>query len=134
MAITRDIAVKKIKNNVSSESYTNGVNATREAPGQKAVKSKDIYLKNTLLGKDALLKGLQSCNAADVKTKTIAGFNDLERKVIQAVDSGKWNVKKVIAAGIASSNAANALPRGDMNKSYDRYMASQNATIKTYGK
>jgi len=134
MAITRDIAVKKIKNNVSSESYVAGVNATKESPGQAAVKNKDMYLKNTLMRKDALIKGLQACNAENIKTKTIAGFTDLERKVGLAVDSGKWDVKKVIAAGIASSNAAKALPGGDMNKSYEKYMAAQNAVKKTYNK
>jgi len=134
MATTREIAVKKIKNNVNSASYTSGVNAVRESPGQAAVKNKDLYLKNTIASKDALVRGLQACNAADVKTKTIAGFGDLERKVGEAVDSGKWDVKKVIAAGIAASNAAKALPGGDMNKSYEKYMAAQNAVKKTYGK
>ncbi|QTW05504.1 hypothetical protein [uncultured archaeal virus] len=130
MAIKPEDAIKKYKNNIDQTKYEKGVNAVKTSVTAAAIKQKESFIKNTLAGKDRLIKNLGKVSTDVWKTKTKRSFSKLEEKVILAIDSGKWNAAKVLAAGQSAHATAKNMKKGSYSDSYDRYLASQNA-IKT---
>jgi len=124
----------KYKNNISETSYKNGVNAVTENPASKAIKEKDRFEKNTLAGKEKLIKNLSEIPLADWQKATKDSWDKLETKVIQAVDSGKYPSGKVLEAGKAAHVVVKDMPKGTYSQSYDRYLAAKQAIINTYKK
>ena len=51
MAVTKEMAVGKYKDKISSDSFNKGVSAVTKSPAQQAV-AKDTFTKNTIAGKE----------------------------------------------------------------------------------
>ncbi len=122
----------KYKNDIDQTKYEKGINAVTENPASKAIKEKDRFEKNTLAGKEKLIKNLSEVPLADWQKSTKDSWDKLETKVVQAVDSGKYPAGKVLEAGKAAHNVVKDMPKGTYSQSYDRYLAAKNAIINAY--
>lgn len=131
MAVPVDIAKDKYKKHVGDQSiYEKGIDNVKESPMKKAVAKKDLFEKKTIESKPKLIKGLQNTSRKKWEDSTIKGFDKLETKVKQAVDSGEYPAEHIIKAGLAGHEAAEKLPEGTLSQSYDRMMANRTAIEK----
>jgi len=103
-----------------------------KSPAQQAVAQKDAFTKNTIAGKEALMKNLSKVSVEEWKAKTIAGFDKLQTKVVRAVETGKWNAAKTLTAGKNAHAAVANMKKGTLNDSYERYLAAQKAVVAVY--
>ena len=132
MAVTKEMAVGKYKDKISSDSFNKGVSAVTKSPAQQAVAQKDAFTKNTIAGKEVLIKNLSKVTVEEWKAKTIAGFDKLQAKVVRAVETGKWNAAKTLTAGKNAHAAVANMKKGTLSDSYERYLAAQKAVVAVY--
>lgn len=127
MAKNVDISGRRYQAGIDEEKFKKGVNAVTKNPAAQAVEQKERFSKNTLAGKDELIKHLQKTTLSEWKEATKKAFFKMQEKCIRAVETGKWNATKVHSAAKKAADAVKDKKKGTLEDSYIRYIAAQNA-------